>query len=248
MDYEKKYKELIEKIELISHSALTIEQHQIIDTILGELKESKDEKARKALVEMVRDRTGDELWVDYNVHKEEALTWLEKQAQKPTIEMKSAEESLGIDSETYNEIVDECIYGENKPVDKVEPKFKVGDWITNGDYTWKIVEVKPLDYILQSQDGNIVDDSISHVDEQFHSFTIQDAKNGDVIACENGRIGIFKCLNDNLSLDGAWSEEDEHKVKDTIYFLDTAKKHYASTTALDDCIEWLKSLKERLGG
>ena len=28
--------------------------------------------------------------------------------------MKSPEESLGIDSETYNKIVDECIYGEQK--------------------------------------------------------------------------------------------------------------------------------------
>lgn len=66
--------------------------------------------------------------------------------------------------------------------DKVEPKFHEGEWITNGDYTWKIVEVKPLDYILQSQDGNIVDDTISHVDEQFHSFTIKDAKDGDVLS------------------------------------------------------------------
>ena len=46
----------------------------------------------------------------------------------------------------------------------------------------------------------------------------------------------------------AWSEEDEHRVKDTIYFLDTAKKHYASTVELDACINWLKSLKERIGG
>ena len=73
--------------------------------------------------------------------------------------------------------------GEQKPADKVEPKFHEGKWITNGDYTWKIVEVKPLDYILQSQDGNIVDDTISHVDEQFHSFIIQDAKDGDILAC-----------------------------------------------------------------
>lgn len=40
-----------------------------------------------------------------------------------------------------------------------------------------------------------------------------------------------------------WSEEDEHRVKDTIYFLDTAKKHYASIVEIDACIEWLKSLK-----
>lgn len=41
----------------------------------------------------------------------------------------------------------------------------------------------------------------------------------------------------------AWSEEDEHRVKDTIYFLDTAKKHYASTVELNACIDWLKSLR-----
>jgi transposase-like protein len=40
-----------------------------------------------------------------------------------------------------------------------------------------------------------------------------------------------------------WSEEDEHRIKDTIYFLDTAKKHYASTEELDACIDWLKSLR-----
>lgn len=44
----------------------------------------------------------------------------------------------------------------------------------------------------------------------------------------------------------AWSEEDEHRVNDTIYFLDTAKKHYASTIELDACIDWLKSFKERI--
>lgn len=40
-----------------------------------------------------------------------------------------------------------------------------------------------------------------------------------------------------------WSEEDEHRIKDTIYFLETAKKHYASTIELDACIDWLKSLR-----
>jgi hypothetical protein len=34
--------------------------------------------------------------------------------QKPVFEMKTPEESLGIDSDTYNKIVDECVYGEQK--------------------------------------------------------------------------------------------------------------------------------------
>ena len=84
---------------------------------------------------------------------------------------------------------------EQKPADKLESKFKVGDWITNGDYTWKVTAIQPLDYILQSQNGNTVDDTISYVDEYFHLWTIQDAKNGDVLT--NGKmIVIFKHFED----------------------------------------------------
>ena len=89
-----------------------------------------------------------------------------------------------------------------KTVDKVEQKFQEGEWITNGDYTGKIVEVKPLYYILQSQDGNIVDDTISHVDKQFHSFTIKDAKAGDVLVIQGTdfsyeSIFIFNKIENN---------------------------------------------------
>lgn len=60
--------------------------------------------------------------------------------------------------------------------DKIEPKFKVYDWITDGEYIWKIIDIRQLDYILQSQDGNVVDDTISYVDEHFHLWTIKDAR------------------------------------------------------------------------
>ena len=70
---------------------------------------------------------------------------------------------------------------EQKTIDMIEPKFKVGDWITNGEYTWKVTSIYPLDYILQSPNGDTVDDTISHVDEHFHLWTIQDAKDGDVL-------------------------------------------------------------------
>lgn len=91
--------------------------------------------------------------------------------------------------------------GKQKSADKVEPKFHEGEWITNGDYTWKIVEVKPLDYILQSQDGNVVDDTISHVDEQFHSFTIEDAKYGDVLFYDS--ICGFTFIYNGINPEGA---------------------------------------------
>lgn len=40
-----------------------------------------------------------------------------------------------------------------------------------------------------------------------------------------------------------WSEDDEHRCKDAIYFLETAKKHYACTSEIELTIEWLKSLR-----
>ena len=42
-----------------------------------------------------------------------------------------------------------------------------------------------------------------------------------------------------------WSKEDEHRRKDAIYFLESAKRHYADTSEIEKSIDWLKSLPER---
>jgi len=47
---------------------------------------SADERIRKALLEMVHDTTGDELLIDYDVHKEDAIAWLEKQGEKEEVD------------------------------------------------------------------------------------------------------------------------------------------------------------------
>ena len=39
------------------------------------------------------------------------------------------------------------------------------------------------------------------------------------------------------------SEEDEHRRKDAIYFLESAKRHYADTSEIEKAIDWLKSLR-----
>ncbi len=40
-----------------------------------------------------------------------------------------------------------------------------------------------------------------------------------------------------------WSEEDEHRITDAIYFLESAKKHYADTSEIDKTINYLKSFR-----
>lgn len=104
MDYEKLYKEALERAK----EFVCIDNIEVAEYIFPELNKLGDEKIRKALIRFF---SGGET---LDITPTEAVAWLEKQGQQPTIEMKSAEESLGIDSNTYNKIVDECIYGDDK--------------------------------------------------------------------------------------------------------------------------------------
>ncbi len=196
MDYEKKYKEALERARQFSEHPLQEDSDSIVEYIFPELKESEDERIRKEIVRFIQMEVEDEIvgnkWLDWlkkqggrNNYDNNVITRNDKMLQAISIGLSDIKEDVGWSDfgGTPIEEIQEWLekQGEQKPTDKAEPKFHEGEWITNGDYTWKIIEVKPLDYILQSQDGNIVDDTISHVDEQFHSFTIEDAKPGDVL-------------------------------------------------------------------
>ena len=119
-----------------------------------------------------------------------------KDEQKPTIEMKSAEESLGIDSETYNEIVNDCIFGENKP------KFKVGDWVVNtvGD-TNQVVKVLYDGYTLD--DNTFI--SNSWATEHYRLWTIQDAKGGDILFAKGSYFKEYAFIYYGMTEDNVMS-------------------------------------------
>jgi len=84
MDYEKKYKEALERAKEIKgkilQSHLSTESckaiSEYIDTIIPELRESDDERIRKAIIYNLNN-----LNVIYNATKEECLAWLEKQKE-----------------------------------------------------------------------------------------------------------------------------------------------------------------------
>ena len=88
-------------------------------------------------------------------------------------------------------------------VEKVD--FKIGDWITlYGDGPFKILKIEAeqngiLDYLLLVQNGRDTYYNKKYVDENARLWTIQDAKDGDVLAATmcSGRvwIGIFKEYN-----------------------------------------------------
>ena len=83
--------------------------------------------------------------------------------------------------------------GEQKHADKVEPKFKIGDWIAcKGLNTALIINIDDDKYEVEFIDGNKGFPYIAYVDRNFHLWTIQDAKDGDVLVASDGSIFLFK--------------------------------------------------------
>jgi hypothetical protein len=263
-NYEQKYKEALERAKYCLTTDMDNSGHWAVKHIFPELKVSE--------------------------------TWLEKQDEKP--QNKSALEAVNeekVDSQN-------CV----KIADNIEPKFHEDEWVVNNT-------TLNLCHIVKVEHGQYICDDCSFPitkENEYHLWSIQDAKDGDVLAYvtdeEDLWIMIYWSLyehyeghvhyhallvNDNFSDKGtcciyisdlkpatkeqcdtlftkmreagyewdaekkelkkieqvsAWSEDDEYRLKETIYFLDTAKKHYASTVALDACIDWINSIKQRI--
>ena len=91
--------------------------------------------------------------------------------------------------------------GEQKPSGKVEPKFHEGDWIVFNGLTLYVKEVVKGFYRTISK-GGIPNSYDGDIDNAARLWTIQDAKDGDVLVCplqkgyENDeQIFIFKGIN-----------------------------------------------------
>ena len=167
----KDYKEILEGVmNIINTTEISDIGFVNICTYISEncpeLKESEDERIRKRIYDYINVTLDD----NESEEKEKWLAFLSKQG---------GEQILANFAKT-------C---------KVEPKFKVGDWVvTDKCDTVQIGAVNNGYYTMYN--GMIF--NVSYVDKCWHLWTIADAKPGDVLACENGWICIFRCLNDNL--------------------------------------------------
>ena len=81
---------------------------------------------------------------------------------------------------------------QDKPLDKIKPKFKVGDWITNGACTWRIDSIKDDMYYNDCGRFSCGGD-IKSIDEQYHLWSIEDAKDGDILSyvTDDGNLWIM---------------------------------------------------------
>jgi len=168
----KAYDGLIERLKDLKFSCRFSPLSDTIDEIFPELKEGEDERIRKGLLHHLRElqewKVGNMSPIKLPETYNVWIAWLEKQ-------------------------------GEQKPTDKVEPKFKIGDWISHNtaNFVFKVTSIGSCGYSVVNKDNYSKSISFDN-EEKYHLWTIQDAKDGDVLVNQNGEMPfIFKECKDN---------------------------------------------------
>ena len=187
-------------------------QRKVVDHIFSELKESEDERIKKAIIEFFESE--DDNTTYSLVRKKDIIAWLERQGKEEYEGLKSFKDEdvrkfmqyiekqakayeFNLPNRSYDIYAfakDLLVWLEKQDknsTDKIEPKFKVGDWVVNkfGD-SWHIDSLDKKNYQVSNGKGNYNYFPILKHNEM-HIWTIQDAKDGDVI--QLGKVtSIFK--------------------------------------------------------
>ena len=85
MDYEKKYKEALERAKQFSEKPYLEDSKGIVEYIFPELKESEDERIREWLIRLIK-ATCDYDSPTSRKEVDDALAWLEKQGEQKSVE------------------------------------------------------------------------------------------------------------------------------------------------------------------
>jgi len=235
----KAYDEALEKAKALYKTAEPMSGcNVILETLFPELKESEDEKMRKTLIAYLKKFSETDSLEPAEINLKKYIAWLEKQGEQKSVviipkfrvgdEIKTTNEEpltiTKIDEKGYwsNDLFicgfdEEYVWDlvEQKLADRVEPKFHEGDWaVSNLDKKIRQISEVHFDeynsyYVVEGKSVNL-----EEYDRLHHLWTIQDAKDGDVLysPCLS-LLWIFKSIDTvycgcNLNYnDGAFSGE-----------------------------------------
>ena len=170
MDYKNKYNEALERARELSKT-ITGANYEYI---FPELKEDEDEL----------------IWLKNYISEEAYYLSIDIRDDEDRIKLQKLQKSLAWLEKQ----------GEQKPTDKIETKFKVGDWIiSHYNHVAYIKSIDEKNYSLSCNDGNSERLSIDYVNRNWRLWTIQDAKDGDVLYAKGTKDSYFRDYIFNFS-------------------------------------------------
>jgi len=172
------------KAFVIGHNYPATDIKVSYEWVFPELKESEGDRIRKRIIQALH---GDVLEMS---EMKDCLVWLEKQGEKKSIDELTPQEAMDV-------AVSKCFeQDKQKLAEEVKPKFKVGDWIIFAENHNSVYQVERIDnyrYYLRHYLGGTL--SVHFDNELIRLWTIQDAKDGDVLV-NGSNIFIFHFIND----------------------------------------------------
>lgn len=209
----KAYDEAYKVAESIHRFSSNLAEIKRMEDMFPELKESEDERIKKTLIDFFSEGANNDEFTN-NIPDIEILAWLEKQGDKDKFIEKELGCIKGYRENAIKRLEELEKQGEQKPVndtdediveavkdtsilDWVEPKFHEGEWVVQkGLGKYKIVEVCESWYEVISYNDGIQYSIGFDKENDCHLWTIQDAKDGDVLV-EDSCIFIIQKLGDN---------------------------------------------------
>ena len=228
-NYQLELKNLVKREESVMNSLVSLLKSPKTSKS-HENTESEDERIRKRIKYFINATSKGEL-EKYAIIKEDAIDWIEKQGeQKPAEWHREDEQNLNaclgyILDEFLRRWLTDVIHAKyDKPADTVEPKFHEGEWVVspNGVY-WHIDAIRDGRYQVSSDSGKSTEWSLDT--NIYHRFTIQDAKDGDVLVASDGSIFILKD-----TIDGVCKHYVALTTYDVVKF-NEGLEHYWETTS-----------------
>ena len=197
------------------------------------LQEDSDERIAKDIIAYIRyerkSTTGE--------IENRFIPWLEKQGgQKETLCDKCRKEQPSHSCQDITELGRCYVEHNQKSVDKVEPKFNVGDWVVCCDYEpEQIIGIRNNMYEMSN--GDIRPINMVNNNHNIRLWTIKEALDGDVLEFEDHErvvVGIVSFVNVKTGkVDVSCLLEDNKFKIGNFYALDTIKPHPATTEQRD---------------
>ena len=163
------YKEKV--IALLSN--MSKEQEEKLKQIFPELKESEDERMREMAIKAVHAPEAQSCIKSWGINPDDVIAWLEKQ---------------------YND----CPEAAN-----IEPKFHEGEWITTTDEEGNVTTEKIIEFwgdkVRLIDINGVYSLWPKHELNYYHLWTIQDAKDGDVLVASDESIFIYAGSTDRYA-------------------------------------------------
>lgn len=193
MDYEKKYKEALDNFKKIK--AANKDNKELVNFIeyeYPELKKSED----GMIIDAIKHGLKCLGWEHINgIRIVDIVAWLEKQGENHIVENN---EKVYATSEQIPANSAKTCKDEQNPIDKVEPTFKTGDWVIwDNKISCHVDDIyqgkESLMYTITDTNNMIRSYSVKGFDNNAHLWTIQDAKEGDVLYSPcHSLLWIFK--------------------------------------------------------